>query len=198
MTRDVRRTLCAAALALGVMAAAGCGATDAYEPAAVNTDALDGPGLTRLLPSEPAMESLLGLPLDVTTEATDDSRRIAYYRPTSRAAGAPEAGGYVSLALYATEHAAVKALKGNLNYKEHRKVETDKGVLEVFSLTDLADAGNGLVYREGGDPPGHHTIGIARIGRIVLEVVLFHGTGEDRIAAIREVVQRLRGRLPRG
>lgn len=197
MTRDARRTARAAVLGLAVaLTGAGCGGEDAFVPAAVRTDALDGARLARLLPTESAMESLLGVPLDVTTETTG-AGRIAHYRPTNRADDASGAGGYVSLALYDTQPAATKALKGNLNYKEKRKVETDKGVLRVFTLKDLADAGNGLVYREPGEPPSRQTIGVARIGRIVIEVALFHGPDTDRIAATRTILERLRGRLPK-
>lgn len=194
MTRDFRRIVLAVALGVGVT---GCGGTDTLAPVAVDTTALDGGGLARLLPSEPAMETLLGLPLDVRTDASGEQRRTAYYRPTDRAVGATGAGGYISLALYATEHAAGKALKGNLNYKQKRKVEKSKGVLKVFDLKDLADAGNGVVYREPGAPPSRQTIGVARIGRMVVEVALFHGTSDDRISAVREILERLRERLPR-
>jgi hypothetical protein len=192
MTRGPRHVVLAATLAVTI---GGCGATGSYAPAAVSTDRVDAAGLADLLPTEKAMEELLALPLDVESKAQGGSGRIAYYRPSTGDKG--RAGGYVTLALFDTEAAAATSLKGNINYKRDRKVAREKGVLTVFTLTDLADAGNGLVYREPGEPPSRHTIGIARIGRLVLEVVLFHGPGEDRVAAVRQVVERLRGRLPR-
>jgi hypothetical protein len=102
----------------------------------------------------------------------------------------------VALSAFASAADAARFLATNPNYDAHRTADPAAGFLEVFDLGEVADAGTGWVYREDGDPPAVHTQGIARIGRVVVEVALFHRPGATMIPQVRQVVDDLRARLP--
>ena len=86
-----------------------------------------------------------------------------------------------------------------LTYDAGRKPDPREGLLKVFDLAGVADAGSGSVFVEDVNRPRqealHNTNGVARIGRLVVEVVLFHDGGEDVIPETRRVVGDLRLRM---
>ncbi len=212
MTRSARLAATAAAALL----LSACGETEDATPSPIpsaSASASNAPDktlnpatLATLLPTETAMEALLGLDLDMETKADQtqfhegskvvaEAGQVGFYRPTVSPDGAAEAGGYVALSLFATADDAEEFLGKNPNYDEKREEDPEGGILKVFDLSDVADEGTGVDYREAGEPPSLHTSGIARIGRVIVEVALFHGIVGDRITQTREVLSTIRGRI---
>ncbi len=181
-------------------------------PSTAARAALDGAALARLLPSEKSMEDLLGVSLEVTTRpeltqlhegATVQARsgQVGFYHRPPGGSGELETGvgGYVALSLFATETDAVRFLATNPSYDESRKPNPQEGLLKVFDLADVADAGSGSVFVEDVNRPRqaalHNTNAVARIDQLVVEVVLFHDAGEDLIPETRRVVGDVRSRM---
>lgn len=224
MTRQARAAAIVAAACAVLLAGCGSQSGEAAKPAGATSGATpsatvsatpsptptsDSARLAALLPSTKQMEYLLGVLLEreIREDLTQfhegaaveaEAGQVGFYRvPGSAGSQAADAGGYVALSMFETGTEATRFLDTNPNFDEDREEpEPEEGVLEVFDLSEVSDEGTGHVFREEGDPPVEHTQGIARIGRYVIEVTLFHRPGLNRIADTRHVVDDFRARLP--
>lgn len=184
-----------AALVLFSLTGVACGGADTGTRAETPTvpAGMTAADLADLLPTAAEAETALGVPVNLTQEedlsqtfeGTDTERLVGALLGRYRAASFA-GGGYVQLALYDTPADAQAALGVILE-------EEPDAVRSEFDVADLADEGRGFVMDAEAD--SSFTWALLRLDRILVEIVVFHGTDDDQVEGVSRLARLVRENL---
>lgn len=201
--KAVAAVLVALAVLAGGFAGVGCGGDDKGTRAATPTvpAGMTAADLADLLPTAAEAETALGVPvkesdaeedLGQTFEETDTEHLVGALVGRYRAASFAGSGS-VQLALYETP-ADAQAATGVIleGMARDRERQPDAGRSE-FDVAELADEGRGFVIDAEAD--SSFTWALLRLDRIVVEIVVFHGTDDDQVEGVSRLARLVRGNL---
>jgi hypothetical protein len=161
--------------------------------------------LADLLPTAAEAETALGVPVNESDaeedlsqafEGTDTERLVGALVGRYRAASFA-GSGYVQLALYDTPADAQAATDVILEGMERDRELQPDAVRSEFDVADLADEGRGFVMdaEADPDPDPSFTWALLRLDRILVEIVVFHGTDDDQVEGVSRLARLVRENL---
>ena len=193
-----------AALALFSLTGVACGGGDKGTRAETPTvpAGMTAADLADLLPTAAEAETALGVPVERyptqrrvwarRSRGTDTERLVGALVGRYRAASFA-GSGYVQLALYDTPADAQAATDGILEGMERDRELQPDAVRSEFDVADLADEGRGFVIDAEAD--SSFTWALLRLDRILVEIVVLHGTDDDQVEGVSRLARLVRENL---